>query len=175
MTAVLDVAVGRMLAAFGTRVSEERVIAFTEAVEEAGQCEPCAVRACKNLSGSMKRCPYPVNLVEETMDVQGSAAHLAHVNDRKQLSAGDLETWWSTEGPVIVRSCWRELSGEQAIVVSKKLFQMGHVHPDRESIGAELGFLDERGPTVERAWWMKEMSVLVRVPAGNDALPVGDR
>ena len=66
MTAVLDVAVGRMLAAFGTRVSEERVIAFTEAVEEASQCEPCAVRACKNLSGSMKRCPYPVNLVEET-------------------------------------------------------------------------------------------------------------
>lgn len=173
MTAVLDVAVGRMLAAFGTRVSEERVIAFTEAVEEASQCEPCAVRAAKNLSGSMKRCPYPVNLVEETAQVQGTAAHLVHIQDRTALSAGDLETWWVTEGPAIVKSCWHELSGDQAIAISKKMFQMGYVDPNRESIGAELGFVNEHGPTVEREWWIKEM--LVRVPAGNDALPVGDR
>ena len=173
MTAVLDVAVGRMLAAFGTRVSEERVIAFTEAVEEASQCEPCAVRACKNLSGSMKRCPYPVNLVEETMDVQGSSAHLAHVNDRMQLSAGDLETWWVTEGPVLVRQAWPEITGDQAIAVSRRMYELGYIDPNRESIGAELGFVDERGPTVEREWWIKQM--IVRVPAGNDALPVGDR
>jgi hypothetical protein len=174
VSSVLDSAVGRMLAAFGVKVSEERVMAFTEAVQDAEQCDACAARAAKDLTQTLKRPPFPAHLVEETTRVQGSAEHLHHIADRKQLGAGDLETWWLTEAPVIIRGFWRELTGDQAIEIARTMYALDYVEPDRDAIGAELGFLDERGPTLERQWWLDTMAHLFVQPV-DPSIPVGDR
>jgi len=178
MSELLDSAVAQMLAAFGIRVAPERVEAFTVAVLDEPMCERCAARACKNLASSMKRVPFPVHLVEEAREVQGTAEHARHIAEGRQLSAGDLGAWWATDAPVLVRKAWPELSSERAIAVARKLESFGYVQPRAESIAAELGRADKQGATSERAWWYALMPELA--PSGREdftqrAIPEQDR
>lgn len=161
MSELVESAVTKMLGAFGVRVTADRVESYVEAVSDAELCERCAVRACRNLIRSANRTPFVVALVNETHDVMGSAEHNVHVTERKQIRGEDLGAWWSTEAPVLIRRAWPELTGEQAIALAQEMEKIGCVLPDWESIAADIGFVDERGPTTEREWWLQHMPHMI--------------
>ena len=154
---LMESAVTKMLGAFGVRVTPERVEAFVDAAKDESLCERCVVRACRNIVRGAKRVPFVVVLVEETREAMGTAEHATHVSDRRQLQSGDLDTWWATEAPVLVRRAWPELNGDAAIAVAKEMQSYGYVLPDWDSIAADLGFVDDHGPTTEREFWLARL------------------
>jgi len=166
---LLAKAVYRMLAGFQANVREERVEAFVSAVESSDVCTRCAAKAADRLGAESKKTLFPAHLVEAAWEVQGTSAHQYHVADRAALGPGDLAAWWRTEAPVIVRRYWPELNGETAIRVATVLGDLGYVDPDPHAIAVELGYVDDRGPTVEREWWYRDSGIaeLPAIPGPN--------
>ena len=163
MSELVESSIAKMLGAFGVRMTAERVEAFVDAVQDAQLCDRCVVRACRVVSREAKRVPFPVTLVEATRDEMGTADHATHVNERRQLTSGDLGAWWLSEAPVLIRKAWPELTGEQAITVAQTMESLGYVAPTWESIAADIGFVDQHGPSEERRWWLRNMPELTAV------------
>lgn len=180
MSDVLEDAVRQMLAAFGSQVRDERVHAFCVALHDERLCPRCGARAARRLIVHAKRPPVPADLIRETNEEMDSSGHVAHLADRQTI--GDSPAWWVTEAPVIVRRCWPELDTSTAIEVAKVLGGMEYVLTTPDAIGAELGFVDEHGPTLERQWWYELSGLKLPPPnmkAGLDtyerSVPEGDR
>jgi len=173
VTTPLDKAVGKMLMALGGKPEPERIISFTEALDDAHLCPQCGAKAARKISSTLRRRPFPGDLVDVTREIQGSAEHQAHLSDRAALGGNDLHIWWTTQGPVHVRAAWPELTGESAVRVAALLEGLGFVEPDAESIATELGTVDEYGPTWERRWWL-EMHPELFPPLPVPSMPKGD-
>lgn len=156
---LLATAVRKMLSAFQAGPRDERVEVFVAAVIDAGCCGRCAARAADQIAAEFKKPPFPAHLVDEARAVQNTSAHQYHVADRAALGPGDLNAWWRTEAPVIVRRYWPELSGEAAVRVAVVLGSLDYVDPDPHAIAVELGYVDDRGPTNERLWWHRMSGV----------------
>lgn len=181
MTVMLDAAVTRMLLAFTSKPSPERVTVFLDAIATAGVCHRCAAHAAKVLTAQSKRPPVPRDLVDETRSYLDSVAHHLHLEDRGVLGPGDTHAWWATEAPAIVRKHWPELSGDEAIRVASILGELEYVPPTAEAIAVEVGYVDRAGPTPERMWWQRRHGIGAapeKLPTQDRkslAIPVGDR
>jgi hypothetical protein len=176
VSAVLADAVGRMLLGFSSRVDPERIDVFVAAVEDERLCGTCAAGAAARLGRSASRAPVPSDLISETRDAMREPSHADHLADQRALGGGDEELWWSTKAPVAVRRAWPELSGEQARTVAEAIRGIGSARPRDEDVAIELGYVDERGPTTERRWWLDSYPDLREslTPAQRRAYESGD-
>lgn len=163
MSELVESSIAKMLGAFGVRITPDRVESYVDAVNDEQLCDRCVVRACRTIVRESKRVPFAVALVEATREEMGSADHVTHINERRQLTSGDLGAWWLTEAPVFIRKAWPELTSEQAIEVAQKMEGLGYVAPTWESIAADIGFVDQHGPSEERRWWLRHMPELTAV------------
>lgn len=170
----VDEAIGKMLMALGGKPEPERIVSFTDALDDAHLCHECGAKAARQLSATMKRRPFPGDLVDITRQVQESADHQSHVSDRMALGSDELRVWWSGQAPVHVRKVWPELSGVQAVDVAARIASFGWVPPDPDAIAVELGYVDEYGPTPERQWWLDNYPDLTPTYVDR-AVPAGDR
>lgn len=150
-------AVSRLLAATGTATAD-RVEIYVKAVREENVCESCAAAAARRLVREAKRRPTPAELLEAARAELGTAAHAAHAPRRASLPSGADDGWWEVEGARIVRQLWPGLGARELAAVVAELRRQeryGLVERTRGSIAAAVGWVDDRGPTPERDWFVR--------------------
>lgn len=168
----LRIALERMLAAFGGARDTERVHAYAEALREEHACERCAAQAARSLTRTAKRRPVPADLLEETRGMMGTSIHAQHVPERAAIGPGDPEGWWRRQAPAVVRAVWPDLDPEAVELVCRELQRqasLGLVRAEEAEVRANLGRVDEFGPTTERRWWERFLAMARRGVSGEGA------